>query len=139
MATPPDLLPTCTMSVSGDVTMNIACRNFLCHPPGIEDLNVAAEQPSHHGIFDIDGGFAVRSYAGADLRSFDVGILANGFSYGAQPKLAGSSVALTITHIVEPNDPCSGVAEGTAQATLVQYDPSTGAVGNGRLTVTITF
>jgi hypothetical protein len=143
MTTAPDLSPVCTINTSGDVTASIACRNFLCHPPGYEDLDLAGpvDMPWHHAIFDVDGAFALRSYAAADLKTFDVGVRGDtGKSYSAQPTLAGSTVSLTLSHIVEPNDPCSGLANGSAQATLVEYDTSTGMpTGSGRVTATITF
>jgi hypothetical protein len=143
LAMAPDMSQACTIVASGDVTMSIACRNFLCHPPGYEDLDLAGpvDMPEDHASFDVDGAFALRSYAAADLKRFDLGLRSDaGTTYRAQPTMAGSTVSLTLSNIVEPGDPCTGVAHGSAQATLVEIDPLTGMPSaTGRVTATITF
>lgn len=155
MATPPpadlsatsDLGTGCTLAFSGDVNVTVACRIFLCHPTDgmVEDLDLAGpidDPRGPHAIFDVDGAFALRSYTRADLRSIDVGIMVGGKSYVARD--ANGTAAVTISGVQPPSgsDVCSGVAHGTATATLVELvteDGGTQSAGPGRVTVNATF
>src|SRR3954468_20215609 len=77
-----DMATGCTLAFTGDVNMTVPCRIFLCHPTGGTDnydaLSLAGpiDNPTGaHAIFDVDGMFALRSYARAELRVLDVGIM----------------------------------------------------------------
>lgn len=143
-----DMTQGCTLAFSGDVPMTVACRIFLCRPPDAsgDQLDLAGPFPDNptnaHAIFGVSGMLAVGSYARADLKIVDVGIMSGGKDYRAQA--TNGTAAVTISGVQAPNatDPCSGVAHGTATATLVELDTIDGGtqvVGPGRVMLNATF
>jgi hypothetical protein len=145
LAAPPDLTMACMMGATGDATLASDCRVSLCHPTSNDYESISSigpvAQPIAHLLFEVNGVFALRSYVAADLRAFDADVASNGKHYAANDALAGSSVTATITALTAPvTTPCDGIPHGTATATLIEYDQSTGmATGTGRATMTVSF
>jgi hypothetical protein len=141
-----DMTTGCTLVFSGDVSMTVACRPFLCHPTGenFDDLDLAGplgDTTGAHAIFDVDAMFALQSYAAGQLRTIDVGIMSATKSYRAQGGLGTAS--LTITGVTRPSmDPCDGGAHGMATATLDEVVIDDGGMtspGPGRVMMTASF
>ena len=142
-----DLASGCTLTYSGDAAATIDCRVFLCHPAGTTeylDITGPIDNPTEaNAHFNVDATYAVRSYTTADLSSFDAGIVLGGKRYSLQPTTPGATVTLTIDSVAEPTtDPCTGVAHGSAQTTLVEQIADDGGLpadGPGRLMLNAKF
>jgi hypothetical protein len=143
VAGPADLSVACMLAATGDATAASGCTVSLCHPTSndYESISAVGADAQSHVLFQVDGTFALRGYATADLRVFDVDLAANGKHYAANNMLAGSSLSATLTGLTAPSaTPCDGIPHGTATAMAIEYDQSTGmATGSGRATVTVTF
>jgi hypothetical protein len=134
----------CTVSVSGDVTVTESCMRLLCHAmstPPYDELTLNSGSMISH--FAADGGFTARSYAVADLKSFTIDFHSGGKSYQAY-KNSNSTVvgtaAITVTNLGPFVSGCAPTEmHGTATATAVEYDPSTGMTGAGSVTVAFAF
>src|SRR6476469_6036390 len=146
-ATANDMASGCTLAFTGDVNMTVPCRIFLCHPTGgdnYDDLDLAGpiDNPTGaHAIFDVDGMFALKSYARAELRTLDVGIMTATKRYRAGD--AFGTGALDVYDITRPSaSPCDGSAHGSATATLDELVDDDGGVttsGPGRVMMTASF
>src|SRR3954453_18341815 len=76
-----DMTSACTFVFSGDASLTIACRPFLCHPTGgtenYDALDLAGPIDNTyfaHAIFNVDGMLALRSYTTPDFSQIDVGL-----------------------------------------------------------------
>jgi hypothetical protein len=141
-----DMSGSCTFVFSGDATLTVACRPFLCHPTGgsYESLDLAGPVDNTylaHAAFNVDGALAIKSYTNAELMQVDVGLTVNGVRYLVNGPFGTAS--LTITDVTQPSaDPCDGTAHGSAQASLVEIvdvDAGGQVQGPGRVTLNATF
>ena len=146
MAAARDMMVPCTIAATGDVTETWSCQPFICRPVAsmFDDINLAPGGAADAPLVDftIAPRAEVRSYAGADLRGWDLRVSSGGKQWDSGNFSAGSSVTLRLTSVVASGttNVCDGVVHGSGSAQLVGIDPTTGmTTGSGSVAVTFSF
>lgn len=141
-----DTPPTCSMTVSGDVTLTRGCRAIMCDVPEgpYQSFHISPDTTMDSSfVFDMEREGALtfeagKSYSITDFTGGGMSMENSGKHYAARPTLATRDAAETVQLLVDDVkvDGCGGYVTGALTIGMVEVQPNM-SVGAGRVTVTV--